>query len=313
MLRRFEQLMRAHRLVEGRAILGRRGIYILPTRYGVLFAAVLLLMLVGSINYANNPGYLITFLLCGLGLVAMLHTHRNLLGLGISARKAPPVFAGEPACFVLHLDNPGCRSRFGIQITRAGGVDLAADLAAGEAGRVCLCLPTERRGDLALGRLTIHTRFPLGLLRAWAYLDSDLQCLVYPRPSGFDSPPLAPAHGSHLAGDQGLGHDDFAGLRAYRVGDPPRHVHWKSAARDLELRTKQYGGERSSQLWLEWEALPGLDTEQRLSRLCRAVLTADESPWPYGLRLPGAELPLGAGVAHRHACLAALARFGQAS
>ena len=60
---------------------------------------------------------------------------------------------------------------------------------------------------------------------------------------------------------------------------------------------------------LDWEALPGLDTEERLSQMCRWVLDAEREGQLYGLRLPGVVLPPGRGADHRHRCLKALALF----
>ena len=40
-----------------------RKIYILPTRFGLMFATMVIVMLVGSIYYANNLGFMLTFFL----------------------------------------------------------------------------------------------------------------------------------------------------------------------------------------------------------------------------------------------------------
>jgi uncharacterized protein (DUF58 family) len=100
-------------------------------------------------------------------------------------------------------------------------------------------------------------------------------------------------------------------LRGYRPGDSPRHLFWKAAARGGELLTKEFAGPQGEQLWLDWELLPALDTEARLSLLCRLVLLASEQQRSYGLRLPGLELGPGQDEAHRNRCLAALAVFRQ--
>jgi hypothetical protein len=50
----------------------------------------------GSINYNNNLGFLLTFLLGSLGLTAMMHTFAMLYGLRLTAATATPVFAGTP-------------------------------------------------------------------------------------------------------------------------------------------------------------------------------------------------------------------------
>ena len=62
----------------GASTLGHRRVYIVPTRIGLMFAATLVIMLVGSINYVLSLGYMLTFLLAGMGLAGMVHTVRNL-------------------------------------------------------------------------------------------------------------------------------------------------------------------------------------------------------------------------------------------
>jgi uncharacterized protein (DUF58 family) len=160
------------------------------------------------------------------------------------------------------------------------------------------------------GRLTLFTRYPLGLYRAWSHLDLDLHCMVYPRPA-FPALPLPPAAASSGTGAQsGRGQEDFAGLREYHAGDSPRHVAWKAAARDMGLLTKQFSGRAETQLWLDWTHLPGqMGVEERLSHLTRWVLDAHAAGVAYGLRLPGRTVNLSAGEAQRQACLEALALF----
>ena len=57
--------------------------------------------------------------------------------------------------------------------------------------------------------------------------------------------------------------------------------------------------------------MPGLPPEERLARLCRWVLEADEAGLAYGLRLPELIIPPGSGPTQRSQCLKALALFGE--
>ena len=288
--------------------LNLRRIFILPTRYGLLFGALLLVMLLGSINYGNSLGFLLTFLLGGLALVSILYTYLNLAGLEISAARCGPVFAGEPAAFAFHVSNPGNEVRHSVSFQLPGLPAEISDVAANEISTLQLLCPAPRRGVLKMGRFTIATRFPLGLFWAWSPLDLDLHCLVYPHPAAGYRP--YPTGGDELDSGPGLkGGDDFAGLRAHQRGEPLHHIHWKLAAREQGLWSKQYGG-GPHELWLEWDAVNEQDTEARLSQLCRWVLDAHTAALRYGLRLPGLTLPPAQGEAHRAACLRALALFG---
>ncbi len=287
-----------------------RRIYILPTRAGLLFALLLTVMWLGAVNYGNSLLFLLVFLLAGLALVAILHTFLNLLGLRLTPLPPAPVFAGETAVFPLLVENPSRRARLAVGIAHDGEQQDAVDLASAAMGRLAFRLPTSRRGWRESERVAIQTNFPTGLFRAWTWLDLRQKCLVYPHPE--QGPvPLPASGGEGSAGArQGDGDEDFQELRRYRPGDSLRHVAWRVVARGGEPQTKRFaGGGAQARLWLDWHALPHLEPEARLSRLCRWVLDAEASGLRYGLRLPGVEIAPDHGAHHRHHCLKALALF----
>ncbi len=290
--------------------LRQRCVFILPTRQGLLFAVILLLMLIGSINYDASLGYALTFLLAALSVVAMLHTYRNLLRLRVDIGPAEPVFCGETLRVPVSLENPAGQARFAVSLhfVEQKAEQVVCDVPADGWVRVELPLSARRRGRHALPRITLATVFPLGLFRAWAYAEFDARVLIYPRPARATPLPRDSTWQTDLSGDGGQGADDFAGLRNYRPGDAPGHVHWKTLARGQGLHTKQFGGDRAEELWLDWQATAG-DTEVRLSTLTRWVLDADAAHYRYGLRLPDQTLPLAHEPRQRHRCLKALALF----
>ena len=295
---------------ESVVVLSQRRIYILPTRQGLLFAGVLLVMLTGSINYALGLGFVLTFLLFALAMNGMIHTFRNLANLRVTAGRAEPVFAGDTARFTVHLDNPADTERYALGLTHDGASTAFVDVPARSAARAVASVAAPHRGILRPGRIRLFTRYPLGLYRAWSNLELEMQCTVYPRPA-FPALPLPPATASSGTGaESGRGQEDFAGLREYHIGDSPRHIAWKAAARDQGLLTKQFSGHAETQLWLDWTHLPGqMPVEERLSHLARWVLEAHGAGSAYGLRLPGRTVGLGAGAAQRDACLEALALY----
>jgi uncharacterized protein (DUF58 family) len=292
--------------------LDRHCIYILPTREGLVFAAMLPAMLIGATNYNNSMGFLLTFLLAGVGLMSMLHTYRNMSQLTFRAGHCDPVFAGNDACYTLYIDNPSAVQRYALMLQLDGGTPTHVDVPPQDSSRLFVARPTTQRGYLPMGCCTVSTRFPMGLFRAWAYIDLGMQCVVYPAPA----PPqaLPPLHiDDHTSGEaRGHGVEDFVGLRQYIASDSPRHIAWKRAAYGGELLTKQFAGEENRQRWLCWEDVPHAEIETRLAVLCRWVLNAQAEGIPYGLRLPGCDVGPSVTAAHRHACLKALALYGAA-
>lgn len=294
----------------GAIVLVQRRIFILPSRHGMIFVAALALMLTGSVNYNLSLGFVLTFLLAALGVNSILHTFRNLAALRISPGRAQPVYAGNQAHFALVIDNPGALDRYGIGATRDGKDAIFADVPARQAATISVAVSAPRRGILKPGRLILFTHFPLGLCYAWAYVEPDVSCLVYPRPEASHVPlPMPAPHGGHGVA-HGSGQEDFSGLRPYHPGDSPRHIAWKAAARGQGLLTKQFSGRADIELWLDWQATPAaLGVEGRLSRLARWVIDAHAAGLSFGMRLPGVILPPAPGNAQHDRCLEALALF----
>ncbi len=294
---------------EGRIFLSQRRVYILPTRQGVLFATALLVMLIGSINYNLSLGYVLTFLLAGMAVVSILHTFRNLAYLAITPSRADAVFAGGTAHFGLNFENARDEPRRAIRLLCEAEV-LRTALPARRTETVRVPVHAERRGWLRLPRVTLETVYPLGLFRAWSYIQPDMRVLVYPRPDNASLPEVFSPDDAGDAATSGTGSDDFAGLRSYQQGDSPRHVAWKAVATHDLLLTKTFVGRASRRLLFDWNHLGDLDVEARLSRLARYVLLANAAGLAYGLRIPGRDIPIAAGEHQMEACLEALALHG---
>ena len=103
-------------LDHGIAQLHSRRIYILPTRAGIIYAGVVVILLIASMNFSNNMGFALTFLLAGIGIISMHHCHRNLAGLRARLHKTESGFAGEHVCFFLHMENPASYDRWHLTV-----------------------------------------------------------------------------------------------------------------------------------------------------------------------------------------------------
>jgi len=294
-------------------VLTQRRVFILPTRAGLLYGIVLCVMQVGAINYNLSLGHALVFLLAGLGFVAMVHTFRNLLGLRVMPGKADPVFAGEDAFFVIHVENTLRQPRRALELAIANNSEVSLDIPPDEHASVAIPFATTRRGRLDPGRITLASRYPLGLFRAWSYPHPPLSCLVFPKP--LETPLPLPSPGLKPAGSRGLsGQEDFSGLRERQPNDSPRHIAWKAVAHDIEHRpllVKQFDGGAAEELWLDWKMTPSAsDTETRLSLLAGWIVAAEREHRRYGLNIPGRIVAPDAGPAHRNTCLEALALHG---
>jgi uncharacterized protein (DUF58 family) len=287
--------------------LHRKNIFILPTGPGLLFLVATSLIFVTAINYVLSLAFGLAFLMVSLFILCILHTFRNLQHLSLRGVGAEPVFAGEDAAFVVLLVRQPGHVHEMLELRFPKNIWSQADVLDNEQERVKVFLPSTRRGLLKAPRLTVQTRFPIGLWRAWSNVDLSLSCLVYPRPQAGPLPGLVGGSTSGKSESVKVGVEDFHGLRSYQTGDSLTQIAWKSLARGQGLKVKQFVDAVDDQLMLDWEMFPGIEYEERLSRLCYWVLTLAQQDIDYGLRLPGLELKLGRGDAHRNKLLSALA------
>jgi len=290
-------------------VLARRRIYILPTRAGLGFGLLLLLMLLAGLNYANSLALLTTFLLAGVALVSLNQCHRNLQGVRVVNLHAPPAFAGDPVLIDITLE-PQESTRYAIRVEAGNESILLPELQSNSTTRGRLALRPAARGLLHIERVRIATRFPFGLARAWCWLYLPLAITIYPRAEGSLPLPSAAQGREGGATVAAAGHDEWYGLRPFRDGDSPRQVAWKVYARGLPLLVKEYRGAASDSLWFDFDVLAPLPVEARLEQLARWVVEAERRGARYALRLQSIEIDLDAGEAHRDRCLGALARYG---
>ncbi len=292
-----------------RVRLNQRRIFLLPSRPGVVYLLVCLVLLLMGTNYQNNLVLAIAFLLLSLFVVAILHTYGNLAGLEIAAVRGYSCYAGEQAEFELRLSTLKGRSHESLQLRWPQQPVQSIDLIDVHESHIRVYHRAPRRGRLVPGALLVESHYPLGLLRAWSWLDLELEALIYPQP--LEGGHLPAYHGAEGEGvlDRQSGSDDFVGFERYQPGMPPRRIAWKAYARGRGLHAKTYVASLERRIWLDWSLWPELDLEKRLSRLCYWTLQLSRSGLEYGLRLPGVEIQPGSGEAHREKVLAALALF----
>jgi len=292
-----------------RIALNQRNVYILPTRAGLLLGATLLVLLVTSINYQLNLGYLLTFLLAGCALVAMHVAHATLRGLTMHLIAPDACHSGATAQFFINLQNDRKRPRYGLSLAVQDlGHWVDTDVAAQASASVQLAFTPPKRGLHRLPTLTAQTLFPLGTFRVWTLWRPAAQVLVYPAPEAH--PPPLPASSAQISNRQSPGLHQAGepdGLRAYRRGDSLKTIVWKKAAKTGELVSRDQTALQPHLLWLEPQHTGLGQLEAQLSRLCAWVLMAEQAGLRYGLRLSGQEIAPASGPAHQQRCLQALA------
>lgn len=270
------------------------------------FAALLLVLLLGSAQYANNLGFFFSFWLAALAGGGLLGLRGRLGEITTRVLHVDSGFEDQPLHLTLELQSP--RDSHCL-------MGLAADslhpvrLQAGQATTVRLPLPPRLRGTHASGHLQRTLRDRFGLVRVEDQRPLGGRHWVFPAPRG--DRPLPPPEGAA----QRPGHEDFHSLRDYQPGDSPSRIHWASLARGGTLHIRQFDGQAAPHgpRMLDEALLPSLAHEDRLRQLCVWVLECERRGEPYALRLnDGASVPTGLGADQRLRCLRLLAEAPRA-
>lgn len=313
-LRLRNRLFRLHGTQTEPIVIGHSRIYLIPSKWGVIFGSMLMAMMLASINYALSLGLVLTFSLGGIALAGTMRGFRNVLGLEVRHGRTTPVFCGTPVVFNLVLRNHLPRMRFSLEGVVEDYVSPLLHLPAKESGELAIQVPSQTRGWVTLPWVKLQTCYPMGLVHLWAYVRPNLRVLVYPQPE-LQAPPLPPTPGTQGAQTiAGSGAEDFNGLRSYQPTDQPRHIAWKVVARDGPMLVKQFQGVAGGKVTLDWANLPdSLSVEKKISRLTAWVCKAHAQGASWRLVTPEVDLGPDRGESHYHHCLTALALHGKNS
>jgi uncharacterized protein (DUF58 family) len=312
---RFQRWWQVRQPFRDTMTLTQRNTYILPTRPGFMLVATLLVLLIASINYQLNLGYLLTFLLAGSAVVGMHVCHATLRGITLSLTPPDAQFAGASAVVAIQLgsERNSWRHGIGLSLLQEQRHWSWTDVPPQGSATVHVAFKPERRGLHRVPTLTAETRFPLGTFRVWTVWRPAAQVLVYPAPEVLP-PPLPPGEprSGGAAGAPWESSGEYDGVRAYRRGDPLKLVMWKKLAKADELVSRDSQQSQQYELWLDLAQCGVTGSQQatleaRLSRLCAWVQLAEKQGLDYGLRLGGFEIKPGHGQLHEQRCLEALA------
>ena len=178
---------------------------ILPTPFGLFWAVLVILLLLLGINYENSLAHGLSFWLFAVAVVSIFRSWRNLAGVRVQLIADGEAFAGNTLRVMVRLTG---RARSHAIDVRLGEARQRLEIHDGE-GSAPLELAAFQRGQFSLPTLTLESRWPLGLVRLWAWVAIDTPVLVYPQPELPSTP-----QGSRRTLEQ-IEQGDFAGLRRY--------------------------------------------------------------------------------------------------
>lgn len=290
----------------------QKRIYIVPSKAGLGLIFLFLIIILLGINFQNNLVFMVAFWLLAMLTVNILFTYRNLSGLTLRAIHAEPCFAGDKALFWFEISEHQGRDRPSIHLGWERHDTLVVNVKAHETVRISLSHDSEKRGWLVPERLTVVTRFPTGLARAWGFFLPDIRAIVYPKPVLLTD--VSSVSGGDPNQSKGReipsGSQDFSGIRAYRSGDSMKQIHWPQYAKTGQMASREFVDYQQSAQWLDWSYWQGQGDERILSHFTARVLVFHADNMPWGIQLPQQRLAMNTGDAHRVQSLTALALFG---
>jgi hypothetical protein len=306
------------RIAPGPHTLGKRSVFILPTRQGIYLALFLLAMLLACINYNLSLGYLLTFFVFSVALGAMHRTHQNLLGTRIEALAIEPVFAGSAAWLTIRLDNPTQRIKQAMCVTFRGQA-LGSQMGITSMGNATslLQLPAMPRGLHAAPALVLSSTYPLGLWRAWSYAFPTVTITVYPEPQSplphFAPLPQRANTAKPIARVQGTQGDAVSHIDAVEIA-AIKNIYWPAMAKGLlAQRVLDDDTPQAHGVLLSLAGCTLVGVEAQLSQLCFAIAHCQAAQMPFVMQLQGVYFPpsIQASVdpAHIRQCLQALAAY----
>ncbi len=162
------------------------------------------------------------------------------------------VVVGERAIGALTLANRGTRailpSRVVLPVGAGRGEFGIQRLAPGASAEELFAIPTQKRGVVKVGPVSVVRGDPLGLFERAHRRDDPVDLFVHPRTILFDGQSLGFLRDLEGMPATDLSRDDvsFHALLEYQPGDDLRHVHWKSTARTGTMMMRQYEETRRS-------------------------------------------------------------------
>jgi uncharacterized protein (DUF58 family) len=223
------------------------------TREGLLWLIIAVtLLLVGLLKAIN----LITLLACLLIVLVLWNwwtARRQVRPVLAEPWEDLPPFAQTPFQVAVRLHNRARRPVSGIDVRTGAALSgpywFVSEMKSGASLVLHADVTYPRRGRVEGEALTVTSGYPLGLVRIEGSAADTSTRIVLPRLGRLhraqlqrflsrNSPNLGQTRS--LPSPSPMAQTEFHGLRPYRPGDSPRHVHWRTSARHGELMVREY-------------------------------------------------------------------------
>lgn len=219
-----------------------------PTREGWWFLVATLLVGAAAVNAGLNLLFLVFGMMLFLILTSGIMSELCLRELNVARRAPRSIHAGTPFLMGISVGNEKRRvPTFSLEIedlVQGRPVDRRCyflKIPAGRHQETAYRHTIARRGRHRLTGFRLSTRFPFGLIRKSRDVEAPAELVVFPAlvtvPDGAVPSTFTAHQALHTVRPSRAG--EFHGLREFRQGDDPRHVHWRSSARSQRLLMRE--------------------------------------------------------------------------
>jgi len=287
------------------------------TSFGLAFTLGSILVGLAAMNTGNNLLYLLMGAMVGFICVSSWLSEQTIRDVRVERAAFHSVSVGQDLRLTYQVTN---QKRYlpslAVELLEAGLPNRA--FVAHVQGRASATARSVngfvRRGIYPLGTVTLSTSFPFGLFRKERDVEIPGEVVVYPRTDRRVRPPLSGAGRETRTGATARGalgaRGDYRSLHAYRAGDDPKDIHWRSSARSREPVVRDYERDGSQTRWivLDTRAEPGEPAEVAVEVAAALLAGAHAEHRPFALLAGGSLLEPGGGSAHLERALDMLAR-----
>jgi uncharacterized protein (DUF58 family) len=215
------------------------------TRAGLAVLVFVLFVLISAIQSGANLLYLVVSAMLTALLLSAIYSTFALRKVSVEVFMPSWAFAKRPAQATLAIRNakalfPVVALRFSGTVDGLAAVTAAAPIIpAGGYSRVEFGFLADKRGIAGSAAVEISTAGLVGLTRRRIRRTVPIRTVVYPAPAVVSLPQLV--RSPRETGRASLAREgDFAGLRDWRPGDNPKHIHWRSSAKAGRLVAREF-------------------------------------------------------------------------
>lgn len=230
--------------------------------------------------YANNLVYIVCFYLTIMGL-ALAKSNNDLVDNAfIENVYVKDVYAENDQILYVVVKNTSSEFLRQVEIKIAKQKFVTTvDLKPNETQTVEILWTPAKRGLQKMPNVRLQSPYPAGLFRAWKIMKGQEDIVIYAARKGLKQFPEA-----SFASQDSVG--VLKEIRDYQAGDSPKRIHWRSLAKNAQLRTLIHEGNEGQVCTLDWNLVQNLPLDTRIEQLTTWISIAEAEGIPWNLKLP---------------------------